>query len=506
MNEQFTPAIHWALQASRLLAQEQSAAEVEPLHLLHGLLQEQEGKAFNSLLRAGLVQEELGRFIVAAKGNLTAEMPEISLSSATHSILRQARALCREMMQADPVHSEQLLFVLLRDAEEIRQSLVALGLNFAQFEKQIIEAMQGPPLELDEPLELAAAGDSFDTARIVDAAANRGREALRVIEDYCRFVLDDAFLNRELKTLRHDLAAALEQLPVSLLLGARETLRDVGTAITTAREQERTSALDVVQVNCKRLQEALRSLEEFGKVYDPNIGERIEQIRYRSYTLERMLLAGKTAREQLAGVRLYLLLTGSQCWGSLEWTVREAAAGGVQMFQLREKSLSDRELLERAKLVRRWTRETGTLFIMNDRPDIAQLADADGVHLGQEELPVREAHRILGANAIIGVSTHNMEQVEHAIRDGASYIGVGPTFPSQTKQFDEYPGLDFVRQAAALATLPAFVIGGVKLANLPQILDAGGRRIAVSGAICHSETPQALAQAMRQLLDARTEN
>src|SRR3712207_5176281 len=131
------------------------------------------------------------------------------------------------------------------------------------------------------------------------------------------------------------------------------------------------------------------------------------------------------------------------------------------MVQLREKSLSDRELLERARQVRRWTRETGTLFIVNDRPDIARLAEADGVHLGQEELPVKEARRLLGPEALVGVSTHDLEQVGQALRDGASYVGVGPTFPSQTKPFPDFPGLEFVRQAAAETSLPAFVIGGV---------------------------------------------
>src|SRR5207248_6725982 len=101
----------------------------------------------------------------------------------------------------------------------------------------------------------------------------------------------------------------------------------------------------------------------------------------------------------------------------------------------RQKELSDRELLERAREIRRWTREAGALFIVNDRPDIARLVEADGVHLGQDDLPVKEARRILGPDALIGVSTHDIEQLRQAVLDGASYIGVGPTFPSDTKDF-----------------------------------------------------------------------
>src|SRR5260221_12319934 len=99
--------------------------------------------------------------------------------------------------------------------------------------------------------------------------------------------------------------------------------------------------------------------------------------------------------------------------------------------------------------MRHWTRAAGVLFIVNDRPDVARLCEADGVHLGQDDLPVREARRIVGPDALVGVSTHNVDQVYQAIRDGASYIGVGPVFPSQTKSFEDFPGLDFVRQAIA---------------------------------------------------------
>ena len=118
---------------------------------------------------------------------------------------------------------------------------------------------------------------------------------------------------------------------------------------------------------------------------------------------------------------------------------------------------------------------------MNDRPDSASLAKADGVHVGQEEMSVQRAHRIVGPDALIGVSTHNLAQLRQAILDGASYVGVGPTFASSTKDFAELAGLDFVRQAAAETSLPAFVIGGVTVKNIGQAMAAGARRVAVSG-------------------------
>jgi thiamine-phosphate pyrophosphorylase len=191
-----------------------------------------------------------------------------------------------------------------------------------------------------------------------------------------------------------------------------------------------------------------------------------------------------------------VLLTGSKCLASLDWTIAEAAAGGATMFQLREKDLSDRELLERARNVRKWTRDAGAIFIVNDRPDIARLAEADGVHLGQDDLSVSEARKILGPRQLIGISTHSIEQVKQAILDGASYLGVGPTFVSKTKKFGELAGLEFVRQASAATTLPTFVIGGVSRENIAEVVAAGGKRVAISAAICQAEEPRTAATAI----------
>ncbi len=180
---------------------------------------------------------------------------------------------------------------------------------------------------------------------MLDAAANRAREALRVLEDHARFVLNDPFLTGRLKQLRHDLAAALEYLPVGLLLGARDTTEDVGTGLSTEREWQRDSLADVVQANGKRLQEALRSLEEFGKLFSIDFAQAVERLRYESYTLERTLVLGQDVRARLADCRLYVLATEALCRASLLGTVREACQGGAQMIQLREKELDDRRLL-----------------------------------------------------------------------------------------------------------------------------------------------------------------
>ncbi len=515
----FTPAVERALEAAQGWARRQGADDVRPLHLLRGLLDEEEGRAA-ALLRAAGLDPAAAR--AALDGGTSdgvaphAEAP-LPLHASTQGVFRAARRLAEDLLETG-VASEALLLTLLRRDEAARGTLEALGFALARLEDAVVPAPK-PPLALDDPLDLGgaapAAGDfaaarpdaggkppaaDLDTARILDAAANRAREALRVAEDYCRFALDDALLTGELKRLRHDLAAALEVLPPLSLLAARETLRDVGVSLSTAREEERRSPRDVAFVNLKRLQEALRSLEEYGKVVSPDLGRAAEALRYRSYTLERVVLLGAAARQRLATARLYVLVTAALCKTGIERVVKEAAAGGASVFQLREKGVDDRELLGRARQMRRWTREAGVLFVMNDRPDLARLAEADGVHLGQADMPVKDARRVLGPEALVGVSTHDLDQVKRAVLDGASYLGVGPTFPSDTKAFRELAGPEFVRRAAAATTLPAFVLGGVNHETVGKAVEAGARRVAVSQAVCAADDPRtAAAELLRAL-------
>ena len=333
--------------------------------------------------------------------------------------------------------------------------------------------------------------------RVIDAAANRGREGLRVVEDYVRFVLDDHHLTGQMKRLRHDLTALLSRVPVGRRLAARETQADVGTRLTTPAEYRRRDATGVLTANFTRLQESLRTLEEFGKLLDPDLAAELEQLRYRAYTLQRAVHFTDTSLERLGQARLYVLIDAAPSQQQFTAIVRSLVAAGVHVIQLRDKRLDDRKLLERARLLRRLTCCGQTLLIINDRPDLAVLAAADGVHVGQEELTVKDARTIVGPEALVGVSTHSIEQARQAVLGGANYIGVGPTFPSGTKQFDEFPGLGLLRAVAAEIRLPAFAIGGISRENLPQVLATGLRRIAVSGAVTTAGDPAA---AVRELL------
>jgi thiamine-phosphate pyrophosphorylase len=341
--------------------------------------------------------------------------------------------------------------------------------------------------------------------RIVDANANRAAEGLRVVEEYCRFVLDDAHLSRICKSVRHELTQALGPLDREQRASARDTLGDVGIVpLDVPKGDLEASVFSLDQIaaaNSERVKQALRAIEEYLKLFSADSAARVEALRYRWYTLEKAMVITSASQKKLAGARLYVLIDGGPSECAFAQRVQALVAGGVHLLQLRDKRLDDRALLSRARLLRRLIDESPLkpLLIVNDRPDIAVLCHADGVHVGQEELTVRDVRQIVGPKMLVGVSTHSIEQARQAVLDGASYLGCGPTFPSETKQFAQYPGPDLLRKVAAEISLPAFAIGGITLENLPAVLATGFTRVAVSSAVASAKAPN---ECVRQWLAA----
>jgi thiamine-phosphate pyrophosphorylase len=159
--------------------------------------------------------------------------------------------------------------------------------------------------------------------------------------------------------------------------------------------------------------------------------------------------------------------------------------------------------LRRAREIRIQTAQARVPLIVNDRVDIARLASCDGVHVGQDDLAPRDARRILGPATLIGVSTHDRSQLDAAILAGAGYLGIGPVFPSATKEFSEpeLAGLGYVRLAAQATSLPCFAIGGITEENLDRVLEAGGSRVAVSGAVMRSKSPRRVVARLKARLE-----
>jgi len=186
--------------------------------------------------------------------------------------------------------------------------------------------------------------------------------------------------------------------------------------------------------------------------------------------------------------------------------MEEALQGGADVIQLRDKTGTKREILRKAKALRALTKKYGALFIVNDHIDVALAAEADGVHLGQDDLPLAEARRIMGHNRIIGISTHSIEEAREAERGGADYIGVGPVFPTKTKADVVNPvSVSYVRQAAAEIRIPFVAIGGIKLHNVDEVLSAGATRICAVSEIVGSRdvkgTCEAFLRKMKQFAE-----
>ena len=250
----------------------------------------------------------------------------------------------------------------------------------------------------------------------------------------------------------------------------------------------------IAEANVSRVQQSLRCLEEYAKLLDAGVAGRTEQLRYRFYTLSRAIGVAAESKDRLADVRLCVLLSGGPTVESLISLAQSLVDAGIDILQLRDKTLSDRELITRAAALREITQAAGKLLVVNDRADVAAAAHADGVHVGQDDLTVQQARRVVGPELLIGVSTHSIEQARAAVLDGANYIGVGPTFPSQTKQFDIFPGLALLSTVAAEISLPALAIGGISADNLASVLATGARRIAVGAAITQAADPAAAAR------------
>lgn len=342
-----------------------------------------------------------------------------------------------------------------------------------------------------------------DLHRIIDANANRAREALRVLEDTARFGLDHGPLNEALKTLRHDLRAALEQpaLDRGLLLVARDVEGDRGRSIKTEAEGRRAGLRDIAAAAASRLTEALRSIEEAAKGVGADPAP-IETLRYRAYACERELLLALPSG-LCPQWRLCVLITESLCRRPWLEVARAALQGGADCLQLREKALPDRELLARARDLCRLRGEFACSVVINDRPDIALVAGADGVHLGQEDLPVAEVRRLAGFRLFVGVSTADAEQARAAAAAGADYCGVGPMFATTTKRKPVLSGPEYLRRYLAdpiTCRRPHLAIGGITPDNIAVLREAGCRGVAVSGAVCGSEDPGAICRGLIERL------
>jgi len=318
--------------------------------------------------------------------------------------------------------------------------------------------------------------------RIIDANINRVSEGLRVLEDYARFNKNNKSLSSEIRTLRHGVRKTFDE---TLLITSRDTTRDVGIQTTKENCLDKKTSLDaLLKANIKRVQEGLRVIEENLKLlgYDKQ-SKTYESFRYQSYTIEQKLINKAYPKDET----IYLILGEDFSAGRSNYEVAEQALkSGVKIIQYREKNKSKQVKLEECRMLKVLIDSYDGFFIVNDDIDIAILIQADGIHLGQDDMHILEARKLVG-NMCIGVSTHTIEEARQAVLDQADYIGVGPMFKTNTKKdVVTSKGIEFLEEVSKEIDLPYVAIGGIKLSRI-QSIKPYMNQIAMISEICGSE-------------------
>jgi thiamine-phosphate pyrophosphorylase len=342
--------------------------------------------------------------------------------------------------------------------------------------------------------------------RILDVNFNRAREAARVMEEFCRFVLCDEGLSGRCKQIRHRLCAAFGAIDAGRLLASRDTEGDVGRGLSVEGQMGRTDLAECFTAAVRRLGEAMRALAEVGQTVDREAAAEFERLRFDGYAVEKDAMLAWTPKARFAGVRLYVLVTvgaGSDRGKTLDLVAR-CAEGGADCIQLRAKGLADGEIYGLSRDFVRICRGAGVLSIVNDRPDVAAACDADGVQLGQEDLPVSAVRAIQRKPMIVGVSTHNPAELRAALSQGADYVGIGPAFASPTKPQVAVAGPAYLWAAVAMlkeTPVGHVAIGGITRGNLSEVLACGVRAVAVGSAVMDAADPMQECRKIKQALD-----
>ncbi len=339
--------------------------------------------------------------------------------------------------------------------------------------------------------------------RIIDANFNRAREAVRVVEEFCRFVLNSSSLTERAKRIRHELSSAIDKLDAGQLISGRDVLGDIGLGKMVDKQLVRGNLKDCFTAGCKRLTEALRALAEVSQSLDRSVAETMEKLRYTAYTLEKDIVLFSDSFEKFKRVRLYVIITGNLPLDVISLAYR-CADGGADCIQLRAKEINDENLFYLAREFVRICKDAGILSVIHDRVDIAVATGANGVHLGQSDLPVEQARNLQLAPLIIGKSTHSLEQLRTACEELPAYVALGPVFATETKQTAKPVGLDYVKQATELLVdtgIGGVAIGGINLDNVDDVLEAGARTIAVCAAVTKTKDVQGACRALKKKID-----
>ena len=341
--------------------------------------------------------------------------------------------------------------------------------------------------------------------RILDAEINRISEGLRVIEDAARFTLDNKTLSSTARELRHKTRKEISH-SNSELISSRDSKNDIGLKISQEKKLDTKNGLmDLITANFKRIQEGLRSIEENLKVINRyKMSKVYEQLRFDAYNLEKdfILEYNKFLRFSPLNTDIYCITAEKFSKGrsNIE-VVKSMINADIKIIQYREKEKTQKEKLSECIKIRQLTKDAGVTFIVNDDITLAQIIDADGIHLGQDDFPLPEVRTIIGEKMILGLSTHNPKQALDAIKAGADYIGVGPIHRTYTKENVCDPvGYKYLEWVIENINLPFVAIGGIKLNNLHETVKRKAKCIAMVTEIVGAENIEETIKQARNII------
>ncbi len=339
--------------------------------------------------------------------------------------------------------------------------------------------------------------------RIVDANVNRCAEGIRVVEELARFSMERGPLVEELKEIRHAVRRLAAEIP-GLSLAHRDSAGDVGRDSATPSETSRSSLADIARANFARAEEALRVLEEFGKLIDPAAARAFKELRFRLYAIEKthFLAPGQRAAMPRAPFLYAILDRGAVSAAELPRAAACIVEGGADIVQYRAKDVSDAE--KRLDLVALLAASIETMIpvIVNDDCELACEMGAGGVHVGAGDCPPEKARGMLGPGRIVGLSVHSEEELERAPLDALDYIAVGAIYPSPTKPRAAVKGLEFLRLARRRVGIPIVAIGGITPENILAVFDAGADGAAVVSSILTGDVRKNCFT-LRQIIDTK---
>jgi len=322
--------------------------------------------------------------------------------------------------------------------------------------------------------------------QIIDANLDRAREGLRVLEDWARFSLGKENYVIKIKNFRQ----ILGKNHLEVYKKSRNHIEDQCKGLSHEEQRNRKTPEKIISSNSARVQEALRVIEEFSRLHNNELSKIASEIRYEIYTLEVDLLDFNTHKKSEKIIRDNGLYAITDQQSDVLEKIEAILIGGVKIIQHRFKTGTDKNRLEEAIKIKNLCKKYNALFIVNDRVDIALASDADGIHLGQNDLNLKTARKLLGNSKIIGISANNEIDISTSIKDGCDYIGIGPVFKTSTKKDKEPLGLEKIKFLTKDIKIPWFAIGGINKNNISYLKNNGFSKFAIVSELMNSEDPK----------------